>query len=104
MGRMMALATRYEVSAQAASSTVTERLPAICGSDTLTTVVSSTSMKVANMTATATIHGFTCGGEEDGIQPLFSMMPEEYPRMPGRAGTRNIRRGRGVHIGDEYLK
>jgi hypothetical protein len=35
-------------------------LLAICGSDTLTTVVSSTSMKVANITATATIQGFTC--------------------------------------------
>src|SRR5579872_2225367 len=31
------------------------------GSDTLTTVVSSTSIKVANITATATIHGFTYG-------------------------------------------
>ena len=59
MGRMMALATRYEVSAHAASSVLTERLPAMCGSETLTTVVSSTSMKVANMTATATIHGLT---------------------------------------------
>ena len=29
------------------------------GSDTLTTVVSSTSMKVANITETATIHGLT---------------------------------------------
>ena len=57
----MALATRYEVSAQVASSTLAERLPAICGSETLTTVVSSTSMKVANMTAMATIHGLTCG-------------------------------------------
>src|SRR4029453_13370168 len=32
----------------------------MCGRDTLTTVVSGTSMKVANMTATATIHGLTC--------------------------------------------
>ena len=31
----------------------------MCGSDTLTTVVSSTSMKVANMTAIATTHGLT---------------------------------------------
>src|SRR5262245_2451981 len=29
----------------------------MCGSDTFTTVVSSTSMKVASITATATIHG-----------------------------------------------
>jgi hypothetical protein len=41
------------------SSIVADRLPAICGSETLTTVVSSTSMKVANITATATIHGLT---------------------------------------------
>src|ERR1700722_14417686 len=57
---MMALATRYEVSAQVASSIVDERSPAMCSSETLTTVVSSTSMKVLNMTAIATIHGLTC--------------------------------------------
>ena len=39
---------------------VAERLPAMCGSDTLTTVVSSTSMKVANITAIAMIQGLTC--------------------------------------------
>src|ERR1017187_281805 len=61
MGRMMAFATRYDVRAHAASSTLTDKLPAICGSDTFTTVVSNTSIKVANITATATIHGFTCG-------------------------------------------
>src|ERR1035438_10138209 len=67
---MIAFATRYEVSAQAASSVLTERLPAMCGSGTFTTVVSSTSMKVANMTATATIHGLTwgCGSTADGIR------------------------------------
>src|SRR5689334_233650 len=58
---MMALATRYDVSAQEASSTLAERLPAMCDRDTFTTVVSSTSMKVANITATATIQGLTCG-------------------------------------------
>jgi hypothetical protein len=56
---MMALATRYEVSAHVASSMEADRLPAMCGSDTLTTVVSSTSMKVANMTETAISHGLT---------------------------------------------
>src|SRR6266571_2786644 len=61
MGSTIAFATRYEVSAQVASSDVTERLPAICGSDTLTTVVSSTSMNVPNITATAMSHGFTGG-------------------------------------------
>src|ERR1700750_3298907 len=60
-GRTIALATRYEVRTQVDSSIVADRLPAICGSDTLTTVVSSTSMNVANMTAIATIHGLTWG-------------------------------------------
>jgi hypothetical protein len=31
----------------------------MCGRETFTTVVSSTSMKVANITAMATTHGFT---------------------------------------------
>src|ERR1039458_4434971 len=61
MGRMMALATRYEVSTQVASSTVAERLPAICGRATLATLVSSTSMKVASITVRATIHGLMSG-------------------------------------------
>ena len=57
MGRMIALATRYEVSVQVASSLLAERLPAMCGSETLTTVVSSTSMKVLDMTAMAISQG-----------------------------------------------
>src|SRR4029077_17738177 len=60
IGRMIAFATRYDVSAQVASSIDADRLPAMCGSDTFTTVVSSTSMKVANITETAMIHGLTC--------------------------------------------
>src|SRR6185295_1165096 len=64
MGRTIALATRYEVSAQVASSGVTERLPAMCGSDTFTTVVSKTSIKVPNITATAIIQGLTWGMDE----------------------------------------
>ena len=58
-GSTIALATRYDVSTHVDSSMVAERLPAMCGSDTFTTVVSSTSMKVANMTETAMIHGLT---------------------------------------------
>ena len=54
---MIALATRYDVSTHVASSIVAERLPAMCGSDTLTTVVSSTSMKVANITEIAMSQG-----------------------------------------------
>src|SRR5437763_12541965 len=61
MGKMMALATRYEVNAQVASFGVEESDPAICGSETLTTVVSSTSINVLVITVMATIHGFTSG-------------------------------------------
>ena len=59
MGRMMAFDTRYEVTTQVPSSTVAPILPAMCGTDTLTTVVSSTSMNVASMTAMVTIQGLT---------------------------------------------
>ena len=45
---------------QVASSMLAERLPAMCCRDTLTTVVSSTSMKVPNITAMAMIHGLMC--------------------------------------------
>ena len=58
-GSTIALATRYDVRTHVDSSMVADRLPAMCGSDTLTTVVSSTSMNVANMTAIATIQGLT---------------------------------------------
>src|SRR5208337_1503833 len=51
------LATKYEVRAQVASLGVAERLPAICVKETLTTVVSSTSMKVASITAMVMSHG-----------------------------------------------
>src|SRR5262249_24783867 len=61
IGSTIAFATRYEVSAHVASSAVTERLPAMWGRETLTTVVSRTSIKVPNMTATAIIQGFTYG-------------------------------------------
>src|SRR4051795_7518604 len=60
IGRMIALATRYEVSAQVASSMVADSVPAMCGSDTFTTVVSSTSMNVANITETAISQGLMC--------------------------------------------
>src|SRR2546422_9436470 len=62
IGRMIAFATRYDVSAHVASSIDADKLPAMCGSDTFTTVVSSTSMKVANITETAINHGLTCSG------------------------------------------
>src|SRR5438270_12923217 len=61
MGRMIALATRYEVSTHVASSTLAERLPAMCRSATLAMLVSRTSMNVASITVNAMIHGFTPG-------------------------------------------
>jgi hypothetical protein len=61
IGRIIAFATKYDVNVQVASSVLAERLPAICGSDTFTTVVSSTSMKVLDMTAIATSHGLISG-------------------------------------------
>src|SRR5437667_5993099 len=68
IGRMIALATRYDVRTHVASSIVADRLPAMCGSDTLTTVVSSTSMKVANITEIAMIHGLTCLCSDIGLK------------------------------------
>ena len=44
-----------------ASSGVAPKLPAMCGRETLTTVVSSTSIKVLAITATATSQGLTAG-------------------------------------------
>jgi len=48
-----------------------DRLPAMCGKETLTTVVSSTSIKVLDITAIATSQGLTSAGlpgwEEDGF-------------------------------------
>src|SRR6478736_9009941 len=65
MGRMIAFATKYDVSVQVASSVLADRLPAICGSDTFTTVVSRTSMKVPDMTAIAISHGLMLGAACD---------------------------------------
>ena len=73
---MMALATRYDVSAHVASSMDADRLPAMCGSDTLTTVVSSTSMKVANITETAMSQGLTWRGCD------IRAMRGRLPRLP----------------------
>src|ERR1700748_358763 len=61
---MMAFATRYDVRTQVTSSMVAERFPAIWGSDTFTTVVSNTSMKVQNITEMAMIQGLTCLGSD----------------------------------------
>src|SRR5215471_11861911 len=96
MGRMIALATRYEVSAQVASLGVEEREPAMCGSETLTTVVSSTSMKVLVMTVTATIQGFTTGAifglEGSGLEGSIGVIVFEV--SPVRQHRRHNRHSR----------
>src|SRR6187549_3612797 len=93
---MMALATRYDVSTHVDSSIVADRLPAMCGSDTLTTVVSSTSMNVANMTAIATIHGFTWGCSGSAMVDRLSASsfgPIAYGPPPGSHKTFNSAEG-----------
>src|SRR5689334_19928615 len=71
-GSTIAFDTRYEVSTHVASSVVEARFEAMCGSDTFTIVVSSTSIKVQDNTVTATIQGFTsgCGFARAGIGKL----------------------------------
>src|SRR6476646_10819859 len=62
-GCMIALASEYELIAQVPSCGLTARLPAMCGTDTLTIVMSSTSMNVANATANvSSASGAPCSG------------------------------------------
>ena len=61
MGMMMALETRYEVRTQVTSSRPALRLPWMWGRETLTTLMSMTSMKVGTITVMATSHLFTTG-------------------------------------------
>src|SRR6478609_5523291 len=84
----MALATRYDVSTQVASSGVTERLPAICCSDTFTTVVSSTSIKVPSITEMAMIHGLMTG-LEDSIS-LCRYAPDRCCILHDAGGLRRL--------------
>ena len=57
IGSTTAFETRYDVRTQVPSSWLTERLPAMCGSETLAMLVSSTSMKVAMVTTSAITQG-----------------------------------------------
>src|SRR3954471_4512396 len=77
IGRMIAFDTRYDVRTHVASSVVAERLPAMCGSATFATLVSSTSMKVANMTVMAMIHGLM------GLSGVERLHPAGRVRQPG---------------------
>src|SRR4051812_4881976 len=65
-GSTTALATRYEVRTQVAESWSADRLPARCGSATLATEMSMTSMNVASVTVIATAHGL-CAGRQDPV-------------------------------------
>src|SRR5579872_765786 len=71
IGRTIALETRYDVSTQVLSSTLAERLPAMCGSETLATLVSRTSMNVASVTVSAMIQGFTGARSALGIAAVM---------------------------------
>src|SRR6516162_8990840 len=112
IGRMIALATRYDVTVHVASSIVAERLPAMCGSDTLTTLVSSTSMKVASITEMAMIHGLMCGCSSAMsaqlkwrsflqfchpaiLQFVIACTPSASPTDPDEAGALDPGRGLG---------
>src|ERR1700689_427267 len=61
IGRTIPLATRYAVSVQVVSSLLTDMVPAMCGSATLTMVVSRISMKATSVTTSAITHGLTAG-------------------------------------------
>ena len=59
---------------QVASSGVADRLPPMWGSATLATEVSSTSMNVPSMTASAMSHGLWLGRHSAG-RPAVSTLP-----------------------------
>src|SRR5262245_42849507 len=67
IGSTIALAAMYDVRTHVDSSTDADRLPAMCESDTFTTVVSSTTMNVPNITAIAVSHGLTGGAASSFI-------------------------------------
>ena len=79
IGRMMALATRYEVSVHVASSLLADKLPAMCGSETFTTVVSSTSMNVLDMTAMAISQGLISRCSAFPVKDMLSRLLSVFP-------------------------
>src|SRR5258708_30227559 len=73
---MIPAATRYDVTTHAISSTLAEKLPCICGSDTFTIELSRTSSTVPSITENAMIHlrvevnswiSWTCGAGGLGV-------------------------------------
>src|SRR5437667_1080050 len=91
MGRTMAFATRYEVSVQVASLVLEERLPAMCGRDTFTTVVSSTSMKVLDMTAIAISQGLM-SGRGTGFVLIQDVLSKSFRFAPPSASFKQTAR------------
>src|SRR5712691_10806632 len=96
IGRMIAFATRYDVNAQVASSIEAERLPAMCGSDTFTTVVSSTSMNVANITETAMSQGLTCRWDSVMARQEGRRAERQEWKDGGQNGGKSRQKGRNA--------
>ncbi len=87
---MIALASEYELIAQVPSCGLTARLPAMCGTETLTMVMSSTSMNVANATASvSSASGAPCSGG-NGFFCALSAMTSEVDQCFGARLARTI--------------
>src|SRR6266545_4591025 len=76
--------TSYLVSTQVDSSVVAERLPAMCGSETLATEVSRTSMNVASITEAAISQGLKLGFqsrplEDSGLRLTLRILLSSFP-------------------------
>src|SRR3954453_9112633 len=66
----------------------------MCGSATLTTVVSSPSMKVPNITAIAMIHGLItgCSARSAKLLVAFRLIPDTHGRHDGHSWTKDVLR------------
>src|ERR1700722_8011614 len=110
MGRTIALATRYEVKTHVLSSWLTDRDPAMCGSETFAMLVSSTSMNVAIVTTRAMAHGLwppvqpvlkqagsTAAGERASAARFIRARPSARPTPPGAGDPCPLARRRSAH-------
>ena len=89
------------------SSVVAERLPAMCGRATLATEESSTTMNVASMTETATIHGLTLGTQLPCASSREISRPSPNARaavIPATRKTQAERAGVPVPVDAEFRK
>src|SRR5512142_2839497 len=90
-GSTIAFDTRYEVRTQVLSSWLTERFPAMCGSDTWAMDVSRISMNVARGTVLATTHGpwppvKPCSSEGAGIAVPSARSAHLHRDLDGHSG------------------